>query len=136
MTSTTDFDKILDEAVAAATAAILAKFTAGDSEHQFNCGFAWVNIDGKEPLANYCRKMLKSEVGQSTQFKREYEIRYGGKGYPSGWQFWAPGDWPASSVVGKPVYQQDMDFKAAGASAFQKVLADYGIRATVGTRLD
>ena len=133
---TTDFDKILDEAHAAATAAILAHFAAGKREAPFNCGFAWVTIDGVSPLARYCRKMLNSEVGQSRQFQREYEIRYGSKGHPTGWQWWGPGNWPSAKDMGFPVYTQDMDFKAAACRAFQDVLANYGYSATVGTRLD
>ena len=130
------FEKILNEAHAAATAAIRAMFDAGKSEQPFNCGFAWVTIDGTSPMARHCRKMANSETGQSKAFKSEYHHRYGDKGYPRGWQWWGPGDWPSSQEMGHPVYTQDMDFKAAGARAFQDVLGTYGYNATVGTRLD
>lgn len=131
-----DYAKILDEAYNAATAAILAKFKAGDSEQPFNCGFAWVTIDGTDGLARYCRKMIK-ELGDPRKLSYAESSRYGDKGYPSGWQFWGPGEWPTKAAAGvDAVYAQDMDFKAAGARAFQEVLANYGIRATVGTRLD
>lgn len=132
-----DFEEILDAAHTAATAAILAHFQAGNREQPFNCGFAWVTIEGTEPLARHCRKMVKSEVGQDQRFSRVYRMKYGDKGEPRGWQWWAPGTWPKPEDVGVPtIYQQDMDFKAAGCRAFQAVLAEHGIRATVGTRLD
>lgn len=132
-----DYEKILTDAYAAATAAILARFKEGKREHPFNCGFAWVIIDGQDGLARHCRKMLKSEVAQTDQFRREYQIRYGDKGYPRGWQFWKPGDWPSAAAVGVPtIYQQDVDFMSAGAKGFADELAKHGIVATVGSRLD
>ena len=128
-----NYEQILTDAYAAATAGILAHFKAGKQEHPFNCGFAWVQIDGTDALARYCRKQIKVNGGPQ---KRENR-KYGDKGYPSGWQFWAPGEWPSAEEAGVPtIYGQDMDFKRAGAEAFQKELAKHGIVATVGTRLD
>jgi hypothetical protein len=130
-----DFENILIEAQAAATAAILAKFLSGDKEQPFNCGFAWVILSGRDPLAAYCRKRVKALGGENLLSLNEHR-RYGSKAYPSGWQFWKPGIWPSSQEVGQTVYGQDMDFHYAGAEAFQKKLAEYGIAATVETRLD
>lgn len=136
-----DNQKILDEAYEAASAAILAKFKSGESEQPFNCGFAWVNIDGRHPLAFYCRKRIR-EAGARLEGREKHvaeqnaKQQYGDKAYTGGWQFWKPGRWPTSQEAGRQVYQQDMDFHFAGADAFAKKLAEYGIRATVGTRLD
>lgn len=126
-----DYEAILTEAYEAADAAIKAKFDKGDREHPFNCGFAWVIIDGKEPLANYCRTKLKAN--QQLNGRRIDAIRYGDKGYPRGWQFWKPGSWPANAPQN---FQQDRDFWVAGARAFARVLEDHGVHATVGSRLD
>lgn len=112
-----DYETILNEAIAAAQVAV-----AGKTDTQaFNCGFAWVTIDGKSPLANHCRKKIKQVGGD-----RRADRKYGSKGYPSGWQFWDPANY----------YGQDMDVKVLGARAFQQVLADYNIVGTVGSRLD
>lgn len=130
----TDFEAILDQAHMAASAAIQAKYDAGEREQPFNCGFAWVTIDGREPLARYCRKI---ECGPLTPHAQASGLtnnsRYGSRGEP-GWRWWKPGKWPR--IPGVPSYQQDMDFHVAAATAFQKVLADHGIRANVGSRLD
>ena len=136
-----DHQAILDEANAAASAAILAKFKTGEKEQPFNCGFAWVTIDGLTPLAFYCRKKIREAGARLEGVDKRIamgnaENQYGSKGYPSGWQFWKPGDWPTTAQAGTQVYQQDMDFHVAGAKAFQLVLAKYGISATVGSRLD
>lgn len=127
-----DYEAILTEAQNAATAAIRAKFDKGDTEAGMNCGFAWVTVSGTDALARHCRKVLKDAGG----FRRENMKRYGDKGEPRGWQWWAPGTWPTKEEIGRTVYGQDMDFKRAGAQAFADVLAEYGIRATVSTRLD
>jgi hypothetical protein len=128
-----DFEKILTEAHEAATAAILAKFQKGDWEHPFNCGFAWVTLPKRHPLAAHARKKL----GDERKASREMNMRYGSEGHPpSRWQWWEPGQWPTPEVVGGPVYGQDMDFHAVGAIAFSEVLLKYGIEAQVGTRLD
>jgi hypothetical protein len=127
-----DYEAILNEAQNAATAAIRAKFDKGDEEQPYNCGFAWVTISGTEALARHCRNLLKGAGARS----RDNWRRYGDKGEPRGWQWWAPGAWPTKEEIGRTVYGQDMDFKRAGAQAFADVLAKYGIRATVSTRLD
>lgn len=121
-----NYDLIIQQAHEAATAAIRAKFDKGDQEQGMNCGFAWVTISGNEPLARHCRAR-KDSTGQRV---------YGSKGEPRGWWFWGPGHWPTAEEIGRTVYGQDMDFKRAGAEAFADVLARYGIRATVSSRLD
>lgn len=127
-----DFAKILNDAHNAASAAILAKFKCGEREQPFNCGFAWVTIDGTSPLARYCRAEVKKAGGA-----QHASSTLGSKGYPRGWQFWKPGTWPTKAEAGvDKMYEQDMDFHVAGARAFQEVLAQNGYSATVGSRLD
>jgi len=119
------FEKILDEARDAARLAV-AEASKKFPEMAGACGFAWVRIDGTEGLARHCRKMRNSEVASDPRFRNEYNRRYGNKGYPNGWQFWNPGDHMGQRV----------DIKEAGAAAFRDVLANYGIRADSGSRLD
>lgn len=112
------FEGILDEAYAAAKAAV-----AGMPDRPL-CGFAWVTIDGREPLAYHCRDRSRSKkFAMDTSAARR---RYGRKGEPAGWQFWNPGFFAGQSI----------DAKEAGARAFREVLAKYGINATCGSRLD
>lgn len=128
-----DFQKILDEAHAAAAAAQKGMV---ENPNAFDCGFAWVTIDGKDPLARFCRKQLKrikheeNEKGYGLQEAyaavRRAEQIYGDKGYPRGWQFWKPGGSQAQSI----------GIHEAGARAFRDKLAEHGIRADVGSRLD
>lgn len=129
-----DFTAIFNEATEAATAAILAKFHSGDREQPFNCGFAWVVIDGRDPLVRWCRKKI-SDAMQGGASPREVR-QYGDKGYPKGWDFWKPGEWPTKETMGFTIYGQDMDFHAAGARAFADVLTRHGHKAVVRTRLD
>jgi hypothetical protein len=111
-----DFSAVLAKAHAAASAASAAH-VAAHGEAMFNCGFAWVLIDGMSPLARYCRK----------QAKNSNDCNLGDKGHPRGWQFWGPGNY----------FGQDMSAKQAGANAFQKVLAEeLEMVASVGSRLD
>lgn len=85
------------------------------------CGFAWVVIPGNHPLARYCRSQLKTCGGRDAANQRHY----GSKGYPKGWRWWSPG------------YDgQSIDAKERAAAAFRDVLAKYGIRAEVRSRLD
>lgn len=124
MHNPTDYEMILAEAHGAAI------FAVRDASRKFDemrgaCGFAWVNISGNEPLARFCRKELKAydKAGVTNPLMRH---ALGDKGYPSGWQFWNPGNHGG----------QRIDIKEAGAKAFRDVLAKYGIRADVGSRLD
>lgn len=112
-----DYKAILTEAHGAAIAA-----TAGlvEDRNAFDCGFAWVTIDGTEPLARYCRKQAGPDGDWSG---RRF---YGSKGYPKGWQWWTPGNAPV----------QSMPIHLVGARAFAAVLAKYDIRADVGCRYD
>lgn len=129
-----DFTKILQEAHDAATQAIRDYFN-GHEEQPLNCGFAWVTIDGTSALARHCRKQLAEATGSLAE-RNKVRLLCGDKGYPSGWEFWGPGNWPSEEEVGRTVYAQDMTFRRVGAEAFQKKLAEHGISATVGTRLD
>jgi hypothetical protein len=129
-----DFDKILAKARDAASAAIQAKYDAGEREQPFNCGFAWVTIKGTSPLARHLAKRVEARGGEH-RLTREERMLWGSKGYPKGWQFWKPGIWPTPPADTRS-YQQDMDFHAAAARAFAGVLKEHGIEAEVGTRLD
>ena len=74
-----DFKAILIEAHGAAVAAAAHLPDVGA------CGFAWVTVDGNEPIARWCRKQPKGSAwGTGRGF-------YGDKGYPKGWQWWSPG---------------------------------------------
>lgn len=110
---------ILVAAHAAAEQAV-AEASAKFDEMRGACGFAWVTISGTEPLARHCRKQLKASGDQRAS------RHFGDKGYPTGWQFWGPGNHNG----------QRIDIKEAGARAFRDVLAANGIRADVGSRLD
>jgi hypothetical protein len=129
------YEAILTEAHAAASAAIQAKYDAGDREQPFNCGFAWVKMPARSAFARY---LASVECGPQTPKAlaegMTNSARYGRKGEP-GWQWWKPGQWP-NPPAGVPSYQQDMDFHIAGAEAFASVLNRYGMDATVGSRLD
>ena len=118
-----DYEAILNEAHAAAAEAVKVAATRYD-EMRGACGFAWVTISGTEPLARYCRKQLKALPIDGT--RTASRMRLGSKGYPSGWQFWNPGNHGGQRV----------DIKEAGAKAFRDVLAKHGIRADAGSRLD
>jgi len=109
-----DYEKILLEAKAAAIAAVKAKGPA--NPFALDCGFAWVKLDGNHPLSRYARKQAN---GQHSRL-------YGSKGYPTGWQWWDPGEFPGQAI----------GHKEAGAKAFRDVLAKYGISADVGSRYD
>lgn len=126
----TDFAAILKEAHEAAAAAQVGMVEG----RGLDCGFAWVTISGTEPLARYCRKktaeheanakLEMSPIGRAT----EYSLArfHGGKGYPTGWQFWKPGDYAGQSI----------GIHIKGAEAFNEVLAKYNIRGTTGSRYD
>jgi len=103
-------------------AAIAAQVGMVEDKNAFDCGFAWVTIDGQSGLARYCRKMLKLPEHQNGS----YRAFFGDSGYPRGWQFWQPGNAPVQSV----------GIHEAGARAFRDALAKHGIRADVGSRLD
>jgi hypothetical protein len=109
-------------------AAVLAEAHKAASEavdgqpDQYACGFAWVVIYGNDPLARYCRAQLKLQPGDDWKTRRYF----GDRGYPRGWHFWQPGNFPGQSV----------DTHLKGATAFRAVLAKYGIRADVNSRLD
>ena len=146
-----DMEALLSACYQKADAAIAARFVEGKREQPYNCGFAWVKIDGTLPLARYCRAVRKEldieranlaarataaqDYAEVSRINREYNIkmnRYGDKGEP-GWQFWKPGSWPKDAPDN---YQQDMDFHMTGARAFVQALAEAGIRADASCRLD
>lgn len=114
ITTMVDFEKILDEAHAAAS---MAQVGMIENMNALDCGFAWVTLGGNEPLVRYCRSLAK---------KNGDRRRYGSKGYPNGWQWWCPGDFNGQSI----------GIHETGAKAFRDMLALYGIRADVGSRLD
>lgn len=118
------FQQILDEAHTAASA---AQNGMVENPTAFDCGFAWVTIDGNSPLARFCRKRIKVAEKESGILGRNNAQRlYGDKDYPKGWCFWKPGGSQAQSV----------HIHVTGANAFRDKLAEHGIRADVGSRLD
>ena len=123
-----DFAALLTKAHAAAKEAA-AKVQ--EEPNVFDCGFAWVKIDGRSPLAAYCRKMIRQAgarlEGRDKQIaEQNSKLEHGSKGWPTGWQWWKPGADPRQSIR---VHE-------AGANAFRQVLADAGYYAEVGSRLD
>lgn len=121
-----DYEKILDEAHAAAAGAV--EVASQKYPEQIGaCGFAWATIPGNEALARHCRaqiaKLNKQHGGNPP---RSLTLKYGSKGYPSGWQFWNPGGYMG----------QRIEVKEFGAAAFRDELAAAGIRADTGSRLD
>ncbi|MFA5948042.1 MAG: hypothetical protein WC806_03650 [Candidatus Gracilibacteria bacterium] len=121
MTTKPDFSNILGAAHAAAKIAVAA-IAHEEGSRGLDCGFAWVVIEGNDPLARFCRR----EVKAAEKFGTRASSSFGSKGYPSGWQFWCPGEFRGQSV----------HILEAGARAFRDALATHGIRATVNSRLD
>lgn len=121
------FERVLDKAYEAATAAIREAFDKGLREGPMNCGFAWAKTKGNHSFGRYCLKMAK----------RTRDRRYGDKGVYGGLEFWGPGEWPTSEEMGFTVYAQDMDFKLIGAQAFAMTVRDLiGEPVGTGCRLD
>lgn len=127
-----DFAAILKEAHEAAAR---AQDGMVENPNAFDCGFAWVVIDGSDDLARACRKAIKAKVKEHTAMgiphperTAETDMRpfWGSKGYPTGWQFWMPGCAPVQAV----------GIHEAGAKAFALVLGKHGIRAEWRSRLD
>ena len=74
------------------------------------CGFAWVNISpARGKFVNYLKKLGK-----------------GHKSYHGGWDYWV-----SSSELGQSITR-----KEAYATAFAKVLKEWGINAMMMSRLD
>lgn len=122
-----DFELVLRAAHAAAEAAVLSEAHARpEGPYALDCGFAWVTISGTDPLARYCRAQIKLVEHPGQPAARERYHKLGSKGYPSGWQWWKPGNW----------WGQSIRVHEAGARAFRDELAKFGIRADVGSRLD
>ncbi len=115
-----DYAAILEEAHAAAREAVAAE--GPENMMALNCGFAWVTISGNEPLARWCRAQIK-RLANDTYATRAY---FGEKHWHKGWNWWNPGGFDGQQVT----------HKEAGARAFRDALANYGISATVGSRLD
>ncbi len=112
--------------VSAHLAAYEATKDMKENPHAFDCGFAWVNIDGTHPLARFCRTERKDKLDlQAIHGLRPTQF-FGDKGYPRGWQWWCPGNKSAQSI----------HIHRAGAAAFAKVLGEHNIVATVSSRLD
>lgn len=126
-----DFMKILEEAHEAASAA------HADIKDGLPCGFAWVTVEGNSALARWCRQQIKkadlayqysggSDRAVASDKLHEAERKFGSKGYPGGWRWWCPGNYPGQNVAGH----------VKAAAAFQAKLAEYGIRATHLSQLD
>lgn len=132
-----DFQKILNYAHEQAKRYSSIERTARpENPRDVDCGFAWVIVDGKDPFANWCRAEKKRRIkaagtGDVTTTDTMRTIRsldpeFGSKGYPRGWQWWCPGNFNGQSVR----------IHEAGAKGFRDALAEHGITATVGSRLD
>lgn len=116
-----DYDAILNEAHAAARAAVAAEVAARpERETDFDCGFAWVTVDGNSAIARHCRAKLKAGSDHATRHV------YGDKGAVRGWQWWKPGGFGGQSIR----------IHRKGSEAFVAKLGEYGIRADMGSRLD
>jgi hypothetical protein len=114
-----DYAAIFKEATDAANKAI-EDYRAKYGE-PFYCGFAWVTVrPARGPFVTWCKKQIKATEG------RREQRAFGDRACDGGWQFWAPGEYNG----------QSMDLKEAGAVAFAKVLRNYGLDASVGTRAD
>jgi len=100
----TEYETIIASATAAAIEACEAE--GPENMNALDCGFAWVTISGKEPLARHCRKRAAA-LGHVRH-------NYGSKGYPAGWHWRNPGKFMGQAI----------GHKLAGARAFQKVLAE------------
>ncbi|MBS90842.1 hypothetical protein [Sphingobium sp.] len=123
-----DFAALLTRAHAAAKEA--AKGVT-ENVNEFDCGNAKVVIDGREPLANYCRKMIRQagarlEGSEKRIAESNASLEHGTKGYPTGWQWYKPGD----------DARQSIRIHEAAANAFRAVLTEANIRAEVISRLD
>lgn len=132
-----DFKKILADAHAAARKAVEDEISVRPEDPRaFDCGFAWVTIGGTSALAGYCRKQIRTltkaaaasdhVTTDTMRTIRALKPEYGDKGYPVGWQWWKPGGFSGQSIR----------IHEAGAKAFRDSLAEHGIAATVGSRLD
>ena len=103
---------IVAEACQAATeAATLYFHTRLNSQDQYACGFAWVNIHGIKGNTKLGRVLKQAGIRQD---------------YTKAFQLWNPS--------GLPV--QNVDCKEVGAEACAKVLQKYGFEAYAGSRLD
>jgi len=123
-----DFGALLTKAHAAAKEAAAS---VEDQPMAFDCGFAWVRIDGRSPLAAYCRKMIRQAgarlEGRDKQIaEQNARMEHGGPGHPTGWEWWRPGG----------DHRQSISIHEEGARAFIRVLADAGYSAELGSRLD
>lgn len=116
-----DYEAILTEARAAARAAVAAK--GPENMHALDCGFAWVRVSGTTPFARYCRTQHKKAMAAKDH---KAARPYGSKAYPSGWEFWSPGEFNGQAI----------GHHRAGAEAFAAVLAKHNIRGDVGSRYD
>lgn len=115
-----DYDAILREAHAAAKA---AGANLREDPYALDCGFAWVSILGNHPLARHCRKSLANAQARGAKADTRF---YGSKGWPTGWDFWCPGNAPV----------QSMHIHEICAQAFRDVLQQYDINASVSSRYD
>lgn len=136
-----DFAKIFEDAHQAARDAVANEIATNGPEdpHAFDCGFAWVKVSGKSPFVRWIKKQLAEKFcakyvggnlrnldGTWAPSKPRESLRYGSPGYPTGWQFWKPGEFPGQSIR----------IHEAGSRAFAKHLTDNGIDAYMDSRLD
>jgi hypothetical protein len=95
----------------------------------FDCGFAWVTIDGRHGLAKWARaerKRLAQAYPDLPPVARMHMRRLGDKAWPGGWQWWCPGAFNGQAV----------GIHLAGSEAFASVLKAHGIDVSVDSRLD
>jgi len=127
MTTTITHAEVLDEATAAAKAAVAAyvqklKEQQPDLEHvdwHGCCGFAWVNMKpATSSFARWLATKRKENPGDRTYGRVD--------DYYGGVTWWDPGQWGGQSI----------NIKEEGAMAFASVLRKHGFDARVMTRLD
>lgn len=131
-----DFEKILSNAFLAARRATEAEVVREPETSADPCGFAWVYIDGTSPLAHWCRAEIKRRTkhharpehvtSDTVRILREAQAFCGNKNDPRGWKWWKPGKFNGQAIR----------IHEVGAKAFRDALAEHGISATVGSRLD
>lgn len=128
-----EFKDVLDEAYAAATAAMKKEFEREpESETAYDCGFAWVIVeDARNPFVAWCRKQNEKAGDKHSRARSDSELVHGAKSYTTGWQFWCPGTWPQEAK-----YRQSIRIWRKGAEAFAETLQRAGIAAHSASRLD
>lgn len=127
-----DHQAVLDEAIAAAKAAVQAYTEQIQKaqpdlkviDHFGPCGFAWVNM--KPATSSFARWLSLKRKNETLSDKGRSRIYGYVDDYYGGVTWWDPGQWGGQSLC----------IKEEGAEAFARVLRKHGFKATAHTRLD